>query len=150
MEVHEAATKATLVQQFEPGIDADGQGALAAPYEDRPEEEVALVDQSPGDRRGVELALDSSSRTGHGLQRPGKDHLLGCPPDLRKVPGHHRLIVVSLPVNHRLIHAPTVQMGADVALEIIDERVHFLIRCRPAKLALLVLDVAVERRNIAE
>ena len=108
MEVHEAATKATLVQQLELGIDADGQGALAAPYEDRPEEEVALVDQSPSDRltgeiratdrdvgsrallqpsdrRGVELALDSGSLTGHGLQRPGKDHLLGCPPALREV-----------------------------------------------------------------
>ena len=38
-------------------------------------------------------------------------------------------------------------MGADGPLEVVDERVHLLIRLRPAEFALLVLDVAVERRD---
>jgi hypothetical protein len=55
MEVHDAAAKAALVQQLELGMDAGGKGALATAHEDRPEEEMALVDQPLGDRLAGEL-----------------------------------------------------------------------------------------------
>lgn len=50
MEVYDAAAKAALVQQLELGMDGGGQQALATAHEDRPEEEMALVNQPLGDR----------------------------------------------------------------------------------------------------
>jgi hypothetical protein len=40
-----------------------------------------------------------------------------------------------------------VQVRANRPLEVVDERVHFLVRRRPIEPALRVLDVAVERRD---
>jgi hypothetical protein len=98
-----------------------------------------------GPRKRWHSSTNPGSLAGHRLKRPGVDNLLGRPPDLGEVPGHGGLIVVGLPVDHGLVHASPVQMGADGPLEVVDERVHLLIRCRPVEVALLVLDVAVER-----
>src|ERR1700722_17060734 len=64
-------------------------------------------------RSGVELALDSGSLAGYGLKGPGIDNLLGRTPDLRVILVDHGPIVVGLPVDHRLVHAPSVQVSAD-------------------------------------
>jgi hypothetical protein len=55
VEVDDAAAKAPLVQQLELGMDAGGQRTLATANEDRPEEEMALVDQPLSDRLAGEL-----------------------------------------------------------------------------------------------
>ena len=55
MEVDDAVAEAPLVHQLELDVDPGGQRALAAAREDRSEEEVALVDQTGGDRLAREV-----------------------------------------------------------------------------------------------
>ena len=50
-----AIAKAALVQEFDFGVDAGGQRALATADKDRPEEQMALVDQPLNDRLPGEL-----------------------------------------------------------------------------------------------
>jgi hypothetical protein len=144
---------------------------LAAANHDRPEKQVALVDQAqgerlagevctpdrdvsfggllePADRIGVEVALDPGPRAGYRLEVPGVHDLLRRPPDLGEVPDHHRLIGAGahgLPEDHRLVHPATVKVGADRPLEIVDKSVHLAVRRGPVEVARFVLDVPVER-----
>jgi hypothetical protein len=96
-----------------------------------------------------ELPLDPRSGRGHGLQRSRIHNLLGRLPDRREVPHDGRLLGearVRFPADHRLVQPTPVEVGADLPLQVGDERVHLVVRLRPTESALLVLDVAVERR----
>jgi hypothetical protein len=52
-----------------------------------------------------------------------------------------------LPVAHRLVHPPPVEIGADRTLQIVDERVYFLVGRRPVNVFFRVGSVAVERHD---
>lgn len=87
---------------------------------------------------------------GHRLERSREHSLLGGPPDLGEVADHRGLIGAAahrLPEDHRFVHTTAVEVGADRALELVDESMHLIIRRRPVERALLVLDVAVKRRD---
>src|SRR5580698_6904140 len=109
VDVNDVVSDPALVEKFELHPDAVRQGALAASYHDRTQEQVALVDQpradcvagelgtadcdvgprgllEPPDGVSIELALDPRPRAGHRLKRPGVHDLLGCPPDPGIVP----------------------------------------------------------------
>ena len=52
---------------------------------------------------------------------------------------------VGFPDGHRFVEAPPVEVGADGAHEVGDEREDFVVGLGPVETAVLVLDVAVER-----
>ena len=60
---------------------------------------------------------------------------------------HGRLVfeLERLPGEHHLVQPPPVEVRPDRPLEVVDERVHLLVRLAPVELAVLVRDVAVER-----
>ena len=49
--------------------------------------------------------------------------------------------------SHHLVHPAPVEVGADRPLEVVDEGMHLLVRRSPVEVAVLVRDVAVERRD---
>ena len=51
---------------------------------------------------------------------------------------------VRLPTGHRFVHAPAVKICTDRPLELVDQGEHLFIWFRPIKIAVLVLDVAIE------
>src|ERR1035441_10170270 len=128
--MNDAVSDPALVEEFELSADLVPQCALAAAHHDRPEEQMALVDQpqserlaselgtpdrdvsfggllEQADRIGLEGALDLGARAGYRLKDPGVHDLLRRPPDLGEVPYHRWLIsagVHALPADHRLIH----------------------------------------------
>ena len=102
------------------------------------------------DRIRVEVSLEPRPRAGHRLQGLRVHDLLGGLPDLRVVPEDGLLAgegVRVLPDDQHLVHATPQEVRADRPLEVVDERVHFLVRRRPIELAVLVRDVAVQRRD---
>ena len=101
------------------------------------------------DRVRVEVPLDPCPGAGDGVQRPGVHDLVGRLPDLRVVPDDGRLVGEGdgLPVGHHLVHPAPVEVGADRPLEVVDEAVHLLVRRGPVEVAVVVRDVAVERRE---
>src|SRR5437588_1793051 len=102
----------------------------------------------PADRVAVEVALDPGPGAGYRLKGPGVHDLLRRPPDLGEVPYHRWLIragVHALPEDHRLVHPPTVKVGADRPLEIVDKSMYLPIGRGPLEVALFVLDVPIER-----
>ena len=132
-EVNHAVSEAALVEEFEPCADVVGQCALAAAHHDRPEEQLALVDQpeserltgelgapdrdvsfggllEPADGIGVEVALDPGPRAGYRLKGPGVHDLLGRPPDLGEVPADRWLILAGA---HALPDRPSSRTSAD-------------------------------------
>src|SRR5919199_3038614 len=137
-EVHDTVAEPALVQQLELGARVAGQRGLASTEEYGPDEQVALIDESGfervggevrtahgeitggrclrgADRVGVEVALEPSFGGRHSLQRGGVDDLVGRPPDVREVGHELRLAGQArgrLPRGHRLVHAPTVKVGA--------------------------------------
>ena len=102
------------------------------------------------DRFRVEVSLDPRPGAGHRLQRRGVHDLVGGLPYLREVLYEGQLVgegVRGLPVDHHLVHPAPVEVGADRPLEVVDEGVHLLVRLSPVEVAVLVRDVAVERRD---
>src|ERR671911_884948 len=170
-EVDHAVAETALVQQLELQADIVGEELLAASDHDGCDEQLAFVDQ-PGPERvagevgtadrqltfrrrlqltdglRVEVSLDPGPGRGRVLQRRGVHDLVGALPDLREVTHGLRLgsqSGVSLPADHRLVHAASVQVAADRPLEVVDEGVHLVVGHSPVEPAVVVLDVAIER-----
>jgi hypothetical protein len=106
--MYDAVSEPALVEEFELRVDVAWQCALAAAHHDRPEEQMALVNEpqskrltsqrgtpdrdvsrggllEPADRIGGEIALDPSPRADCRLKGPGVHDLLRRPPDLGKI-----------------------------------------------------------------
>ena len=98
-------------------------------------------------RRGRSRARSASSRSTR-LEGPRVHDLVGRPPDCAKSPPPtaHRP-ASGLPEDHRLVHPAPVEVGADRPLEVVDEGVHLLVGRGPVEVAVVVRDVAVERRD---
>jgi hypothetical protein len=102
----------------------------------------------PSHRLGVEFSLDAGPLAGRRLQGARIDDLVAGPPDPREILHHGRLVVVGphgFPERHRLVHPAAVQVGADRSFQIVDERVHLLVRRRPLEAAGRILDKSVQR-----
>ena len=83
------------------------------------------------DRVRVELALDPRPGAGRLLQRPGVDDLVRRPPDLREVAhAPARSGRPSSPTRPSRRTCGGRELGADRPLEVVDERVHLLVRHR--------------------
>src|SRR5215203_3674144 len=174
VEVKHAIDETAFVQQFELQADIVGEGLFAASHHDGRDEQVPLVDQ-PGlyrlggevgtahanvtsrsrlhlpDRFRVEVPLDPRPGGGYRLQRRGVHDLVGRLPYLGEVPHDGRLIgecLIGLPDGHHVVYPAPVEVGADRALEVVDEGVHLLVRRSPVEVAVLVRYVAVERRDL--
>src|SRR5215210_31053 len=169
-EVDHAIAEAPLVEQLEGGLDPVRQRGVARADDDRRQVQLELVDQ-PGAKRlrselrprdaevalrlglhaadglGVELALHARPRGGGRLERARVDDLVGRPPDLREVAHQRMLVVHGLPHLQHVVHAAPEQPGPERPGELVDVRMDVLVREGPVPLALLVGDVAVERRD---
>ena len=99
------------------------------------------------DRIRVEASLDPCPGGCYADQCRGVDDLLRRPPYLLKVEHHRRPVGERhrFPVRHHLVHPASEEVGADGPFEVVDERVHLLVRGSPLEAALRVGHVAVER-----
>jgi hypothetical protein len=99
------------------------------------------------DRIGVEVALEPRVGGRDCVQRRGVDDLVGRLPDVREV-GHELRLGgqggVGLPHGHRLVHAPSIEVGTDGAHKVSDEGEDFVGGVGPFEPAVHVLDVAVK------
>jgi len=167
--VNHAVAETAFIEQFELEADIFGKGRFAASHHDGRDEQVALVDQRHLDRLGdeigtahgdvtsrclhlpdlfrVEVSLDPRPGAGHCLERLGVHDRVGRVPYLREVAHEGPLVGKGLPGDHDLIHAAPVEIGAYRPLEVVDEGVHLLVRLSPVEVAVLVGDVAVQRRD---
>src|SRR3954453_4098405 len=95
----------------------------------------------------IEVSLDPRLGGGRSLQRLRIHDLVGRLPNLSEIPRDLRPSReggVSFPDGHRLVHPAPVKIGADRALEGVDEPVHLLAGRSPVEVAILVRHVAVE------
>jgi len=114
-----------------------------------------MVRSCPALAFSCETAAGSKSRSIrvlalHGLERRGVHDLVGRLPDPREVPNVIRLVgdgVRRLPVGHHLVHAAPKEVGADRPLELVDDGMHLVVGFGPVEVAVVVGDVAVERRD---
>ena len=167
--------ESVLILQVEPEADVGREAPLAATHQDGHEEQVALVDQAgleclggqagatdeevtpggrfqPPDHFRVELPQEPGPGGEHGFPGCGKYELVGGLPDRREIQhegGMGRETGIGLPAGHRLVHAAAIEIGADLSLEVVDEPVHLLVWLSPIELAVLVLDIAVQRGDRA-
>ena len=81
------------------------------------------------------------------MQRSGVDDLVSGAPNAREFRYEGRLIVhrQGPPDGHGFIHAVTVEIGADLAFELVDEGVDVFGRLGPVKVAVPVRNIAIER-----
>src|SRR5437588_3789902 len=171
MKMDDAALEAPLAHELEVCPHTVGQCTLAATHHDRVEEEVVFVDEACRDRLASELGttyrdvrfrsrfelsdriraevtLDPRPRARYRLERSGVDDLFGGLPDLREVANGRQLLrdgAHGLPGDHRLVHPAPVEVCGDRPLEVIDKGMHLVVGCRPIELAVLILDIPVER-----
>ena len=169
-EIDGAAAEPVLLRQGQVHADLVRQGPGAAAHDGRDDEQLVLVHQPGRDSLGgepraadgevavgrflqlshlfrVEVPLDAGPGGVRRLERGGVHDLVRRLPDPREVEPDGRLAgerVRGLPVAHRLVHPPAVEIGADRPLQLVDERVHFLVRRRPLEAPGRVGDVAVE------
>jgi len=109
------------------------------------------VGLEPPDGVGIEFTLDPRPGAARLAKGSGVDDLLRCLPLLRKVEHEPWLIgnrVRGLPVHHRLVHPASVQIRAELRRKVVDVGVHlFVFRSTPAKAAMLVFCVTVQRHD---
>src|ERR1700722_13959182 len=158
-QVHRAVGETPFRQQFEGQVRSAGEGLLAAAHHDGADDQVALVDQAGlqrlggqhraadrdvpvrarfqlPDRRGVEVPLDPGPGGADRLQRAGEHDLVRGPPDLGEVEHQRRLpgLGQGLPAGHFLIQPPSVEVGPDRPLEVVDEAEHLVVGPGPGLL----------------